>query len=99
MHSIKQYITEVPNGYNILSEKVSRIFPTDDSQPRLPGEVDQPLYDVMQEALNISKWYIHKHHHNTVEFNISTDGQLQFSLHFWINAKKNLKTLMKQVQI
>lgn len=39
MHSIKQYVTEVPNGYNILNEKVSRIFPTDDSEPRKPGEV------------------------------------------------------------
>ncbi|XP_037040350.1 glycogen debranching enzyme isoform X3 [Bradysia coprophila] len=51
MHSIKQYVTEVPNGQAILTESVSRIFPTDDSEHRNAGEVDQPLFDIMQEAL------------------------------------------------
>lgn len=39
LHSIKQYVTEVPNGQAILAEPVSRIFPTDDSERRNAGEV------------------------------------------------------------
>ncbi|XP_041976010.1 glycogen debranching enzyme isoform X2 [Aricia agestis] len=50
--SIKQYCTEVPDGYSILSAPVSRIFPRDDSEPQPPGAADQLLHDVMQEALD-----------------------------------------------
>ncbi|KAK9890598.1 hypothetical protein WA026_011963 [Henosepilachna vigintioctopunctata] len=51
LYCIKCYTEEVPNGINILEDKVSRIFPTDDSPPQQPGETDQILQDVMQEAL------------------------------------------------
>nr|XP_023029124.1 glycogen debranching enzyme [Leptinotarsa decemlineata] len=53
LHCIKEYVTEAPDGISILSDKVSRIFPKDDSAAQPPGAVDQPLHDVMQEALNV----------------------------------------------
>ncbi|XP_077266299.1 glycogen debranching enzyme-like isoform X3 [Temnothorax americanus] len=53
LYTIKCYIEEVPDGLNILSDKVSRLFPTDDS-PALPaGQHDQPLHEVIQEALTV----------------------------------------------
>ncbi|XP_034479824.1 glycogen debranching enzyme isoform X4 [Drosophila innubila] len=53
LHSIKQYVEEAPKGGDILKDKVSRIFPYDDSEPHAPGAFDQLLYDVMQEALQV----------------------------------------------
>nr|CAB3220598.1 glycogen debranching enzyme-like [Phallusia mammillata] len=38
-------------SYNLLNMSVARIFPTDDSPPVPVGTKTQPLYDVMQEAL------------------------------------------------
>lgn len=38
LYAIKQYVEEAPNGSEILHEKVSRLFPTDDSEARKPGE-------------------------------------------------------------
>ncbi|CAG9760960.1 unnamed protein product [Ceutorhynchus assimilis] len=53
LYCIKSYCQEAPNGIAILSDLVSRIFPTDDASPQAPGAVDQPLCDVIQEALKI----------------------------------------------
>ncbi|XP_055387431.1 glycogen debranching enzyme [Condylostylus longicornis] len=53
MQSIKDYVHEAPNGKMILNDKVSRLFPTDDSETQPAGAHDQLLYDVMQEALKI----------------------------------------------
>jgi glycogen debranching enzyme len=39
LHCIQSYVQEVPNGESILSDRVSRIFPTDDSPPLSPSEV------------------------------------------------------------
>lgn len=50
--AIREYCLLVPNGYNILKDPVSRMYPTDDSEPLRPGQRDQPLHEVMQEALN-----------------------------------------------
>jgi glycogen debranching enzyme len=53
LYCIQQYVTEVPNGKAILKEKVSRLYPKDDSECQKAGAVDQPLHDVMQEALQV----------------------------------------------
>ncbi|KAF5274002.1 hypothetical protein FQA39_LY01117 [Lamprigera yunnana] len=53
LQCIKCYVEEVPGGINILSDKVSRIYPTDDSSPQEAGKHDQALCDVMQEALKV----------------------------------------------
>ncbi|KYN10710.1 Glycogen debranching enzyme, partial [Trachymyrmex cornetzi] len=53
LYTIKCYTEEVPNGLDILSDKVSRLFPTDDSPALEAGQHDQPLYEVIQEALTV----------------------------------------------
>lgn len=52
LQSIKDYCEMVPNGQRILSDSVNRIYPTDDSPALVDGSVRQPLYEVVQEALN-----------------------------------------------
>lgn len=37
LYSIKQYVAEAPNGKQLLNDKVSRLFPTDDSAAQAPG--------------------------------------------------------------
>lgn len=37
LYCIEQYVTQVPNGKKILQEKVSRIYPKDDSEAQAPG--------------------------------------------------------------
>ncbi|XP_024943750.1 glycogen debranching enzyme [Cephus cinctus] len=53
LYTIQNYIQEIPEGIKILSDKVSRLYPTDDSPPLPAGQVDQPLHDVIQEALTV----------------------------------------------
>ncbi|XP_050313135.1 glycogen debranching enzyme isoform X2 [Anthonomus grandis grandis] len=53
LYCIKSYCEDAPNGTAILNDLVSRIFPKDDSPPQPPGSADQPLCDVIQEALNV----------------------------------------------
>lgn len=38
LYSIKDYVNEAPQGAKLLNEQVSRIFPTDDSEAKKPGE-------------------------------------------------------------
>ncbi|XP_069029313.1 glycogen debranching enzyme isoform X1 [Embiotoca jacksoni] len=51
LQCIQDYVTHVHHGHEILRCHVTRMYPTDDSKPCKPGEVEQPLYDVIQEAL------------------------------------------------
>lgn len=53
LYCIRQYVEEAPNGKKILMDKVSRLYPTDDSEPKMPGECDQFLYETIQEALTV----------------------------------------------
>lgn len=53
LYSIKLYVEEAPNGKEILSDTLSRLFPTDDSETKNPGECDQILYDVIHEAISV----------------------------------------------
>lgn len=38
LYSIRDYVYEAPKGHAILNDNVSRLFPTDDSPPKTPGE-------------------------------------------------------------
>ncbi|KAB5550573.1 hypothetical protein PHYPO_G00055230 [Pangasianodon hypophthalmus] len=51
LQCIQDYCTIVPDGVAILQCPVSRMYPTDDALPQAPGNVDQPLCDVIHEAL------------------------------------------------
>jgi glycogen debranching enzyme len=51
LYSISSYTRLVPDGYEILSDKISRLYPTHDSPPQSPGIHDQSLYDVIQEVI------------------------------------------------
>uniref|UniRef100_A0A3Q3IKW1 Glycogen debranching enzyme n=1 Tax=Monopterus albus TaxID=43700 RepID=A0A3Q3IKW1_MONAL len=51
LQCIQDYTAQVPQGHEILRCPVTRMYPTDDCEPCKPGEVEQPLYDVIQEAL------------------------------------------------
>ncbi|XP_063282212.1 glycogen debranching enzyme [Pelobates fuscus] len=51
LQCIQDYCNVVPNGLAILQCPVSRMYPTDDSPSLSAGEVDQPLYQVIQEAV------------------------------------------------
>ncbi|XP_068630910.1 glycogen debranching enzyme isoform X2 [Battus philenor] len=53
LQSIKQYCNEAPQGATLLTEPVARLYPRDDCEPAPPGTADQPLHDVMQEALDV----------------------------------------------
>lgn len=51
LQCIQDYCNIVPNGIAILKCPVSRMYPKDDSTALPAGQVDQPLYEVIQEAL------------------------------------------------
>ncbi|XP_072219597.1 glycogen debranching enzyme isoform X2 [Leuresthes tenuis] len=51
LQCIQDYTNHVPQGHEILRCPVTRMYPTDDSEPCSPEE-EQPLHDVIQEALH-----------------------------------------------
>lgn len=52
MQAIKDYCELAPNGLEILTDSVNRIYPTDDSPSILDNSVHQKLFETVQEALN-----------------------------------------------
>ncbi|XP_070709042.1 glycogen debranching enzyme-like isoform X1 [Pempheris klunzingeri] len=51
LQCIQEYCTLVPDGVSILKCPVSRMYLTNVSEPQPAGAWDQPLYDVIQEAM------------------------------------------------
>ncbi|XP_035597566.1 glycogen debranching enzyme-like isoform X2 [Oncorhynchus keta] len=51
LQCIQDYCNMVPDGVNILMCPVSRMYPTNVSQPQPAGAWIQPLYDVIHEAM------------------------------------------------
>ena len=51
LQSIKDYCLMVENGHSILSLPVRRLYPEDDSEAKVSEVIEQPLHQVMQEAL------------------------------------------------
>jgi len=51
LYSIQKYVQMVPEGFRILKDKVSRMYPTDDAFPHESGRHDELLEDTIQEAL------------------------------------------------
>lgn len=51
LQCIQDYCSLVPGGLDLLRCPVARLYPTDDSAPLPAGTVDQPLFEVIQEAL------------------------------------------------
>lgn len=51
LQSIKDYCSIVENGHLILSLPVRRLYPEDDSEAKVAEVIEQPLHQVMQEAL------------------------------------------------
>uniref|UniRef100_A0A8C5B3J3 Glycogen debranching enzyme n=1 Tax=Gadus morhua TaxID=8049 RepID=A0A8C5B3J3_GADMO len=51
LQCVQDYCTLVPRGTDILRCPVSRMYPTNTSQPQPAGAWDQPLHNVVHEAL------------------------------------------------
>jgi len=53
LQAIKDYCLIVPNGIELLSAPVRRLYPTDNSPPLISIDqiVEEPLFNTMQEAL------------------------------------------------
>ncbi|CAK6439145.1 unnamed protein product [Pipistrellus nathusii] len=51
LQCIQDYCGLAPDGLGLLRCPVARLYPTDDSTPLPAGTVEQPLFEVIQEAL------------------------------------------------
>lgn len=51
LQCVQDYCSLVPGGLDLLHCPVARLYPTDDSPPLPAGTVEQPLFQVIQEAL------------------------------------------------
>ncbi|XP_076827095.1 glycogen debranching enzyme-like isoform X2 [Brachyhypopomus gauderio] len=88
LQCIQDYCVMVPHGTDILACPVARMYPTDDSDPRLAGTVEQPLHDVVQEAMQCHARGIEFRERNAgpqIDSNMRDEG-------FNVEAKVNLDT-------
>ncbi|CAF3932255.1 unnamed protein product [Rotaria sordida] len=53
LYSISHYTDSVVNGYEILSDKISRLYPNDDSPLEIVDSYNQSLYDTIYQVLFI----------------------------------------------
>lgn len=77
LYCIQLYTQCVEDGVSILQCPVSRLYPTDDCDPQPAGFVEQPLYDVIQEALQRHVegiGYREKHAGPGLDKNMSDEG-------------------------
>lgn len=51
IYSISNYTTTVPDGHEILTDRISRFYPTNESPMQPVGAHEQMLYDVIHEVL------------------------------------------------
>ncbi|XP_028825422.1 glycogen debranching enzyme-like isoform X1 [Denticeps clupeoides] len=88
LQCIQDYCKLVPNGTSILTCPVSRMYPTDDADPQPAGTGEQPLYDVIQEAMQRHMQGIEFRERNAgpqIDRNMRSEG-------FNVEAKVNLDT-------
>ncbi|KTG38347.1 hypothetical protein cypCar_00023081 [Cyprinus carpio] len=87
LQCIQDYCTMVPNGTDILQCPVSRMYPTDDSKPLTAGTVDQPLYELIHEAMERHMQGIEFRERNAgpqIDNNMRDEGkQLSMSYEEW----------------
>ncbi|CAL8310961.1 unnamed protein product [Merluccius merluccius] len=77
LQCIQDYCTLVPGGTDILVCPVSRMYPTNVSEPQLAGAWEQPLYDVVQETLQRHMQGIQFVEHNAgpqIDGNMTSQG-------------------------
>ncbi|XP_041417474.1 glycogen debranching enzyme isoform X2 [Xenopus laevis] len=77
LQCIQDYCSIVPNGTAILQCPVSRMYPKDDCSAQPAGQVDQPLYEVIQEALQRHALGIHFRERNAgpqIDRNMRDEG-------------------------
>jgi glycogen debranching enzyme len=74
LQAIKDYCLIAPNGIELLSAPVRRLYPNDDSPPLMDDEqiIEEPLFDTMQEAL--------QRHYNGIDF-IERNAGTQIDAH------------------
>ncbi|XP_074640295.1 glycogen debranching enzyme-like [Tubulanus polymorphus] len=87
LYCIQIYCEMVPDGFNILEDKVSRLYPKDDSLPEPPGFCDQLLKDVIQEAM-VKHFqgtkYRERHAGQNIDREMTSEG---FNVEFGVNLE------------
>ncbi|XP_019631265.1 PREDICTED: glycogen debranching enzyme-like isoform X1 [Branchiostoma belcheri] len=77
LQCVQDYCTMVDDGQDILTLPVCRLFPTDDSPPRDSGYQEEPLYKIIQEALQRHAQGIsfrERHAGPSLDINMSSEG-------------------------
>ncbi|XP_035698387.1 glycogen debranching enzyme-like isoform X2 [Branchiostoma floridae] len=77
LQCVQDYCTMVDDGLDILTLPVCRLFPTDESPPRDSGYTEEPLYKIIQEALQRHAQGIsfrERHAGPSLDINMSSEG-------------------------